>query len=139
MSENHEKPTSIEQALAELEQATRAGAFRPTPLDIKALLNGASEAETPWIIRYRKTVAAAAVVFATGVWGAMFAMQIGDVQRVKLASSNQPAGVYAAVAFQNCVAGPKGSLTAACKTFDVDTDGDVDLADISSIQLAYSR
>ncbi len=139
MSENNDKLTAIEQALAELQRADRAGTFRPTPLDTKALIDGASESEMPWIIRYRKVAVAASVLLAAGVWASMFAMQLGDVHRIKLANSKQPAGVYAAASLQQCMTGPNGTLLAACKGFDVDSNGHLDLADFSTYQRNFSQ
>ena len=43
-----------------------------------------------------------------------------------------------AVTFSECVAGPSDAMVSGCDTYDYDSDGDVDLADISSYQLAYA-
>lgn len=139
MSENHEKLTRIEQALADLERADRAGTFRPTPLDTKALLDTTHDPKTPWIFRYRKVAVAATILLATGVWVTMFAMQIGDVQSVKLTHAKQQTEMLAAISIQECIAGPQYALSSVCKAYDVDADGDVDLADISSFQLAQNQ
>jgi len=139
MPENRDNLTGDEKALAELERLERAGVFRPTPVDLQAVLDTGRDPRTPWIYKHRVSVVAASVVLAAGVWVTMFATQLGDLHRAKLAQDSRSTGALAAATIQSCVAGPQRSLSRACKSFDTDTDGDVDLADIRSFQIAYNR
>ena len=41
-------------------------------------------------------------------------------------------------AFQACVSGPAGGIVGACRCFDMDGDGDVDLADFIQFQICFT-
>ncbi len=133
----------IETALSELDAAKRAGVFRRTPVELRDLQHAhatASDARPQWLTLKLWPVAAA-ILLAIGVSSWMFAGELAELRRQsRMASTANPAmtgGAY--VAFNTCFNGPRtGRDNADCGGQDYDADGDVDLADFRSYQLAYA-
>jgi hypothetical protein len=121
MTENSGQLDPVERTLRDLQGAERAGVFRPTRVDARALLQEPARTGST-VFLLRRIAVAAVILVAVSVWG-------WGVMRQNTA---------AAVTFSDCVAGPSDTLVSGCDTYDYDADGDVDLADISSYQLAYA-
>lgn len=116
----------LESRLAGLTEAERAGVFRPTRLDATRLMRVGG----PGRFAALRWVAAATLFFmvTAGVWTAMFRWNLADLRQT-----------FASAPITDCLAGPRGNLPASCNTHDLDADGDVDLADLSSFQTAYAQ
>lgn len=139
-------PDTLEEALGELHTASRAGVFEQTPVDTRQLLD-TSLAPT-WVSMLRRARVwvplAAAAVLAIGVWGAMFSHQIASIRSRQqfldrgTSSAGSAVGDTISVTFAGCQAGPGVVVLSGCRTHDYDADGDVDLADFGTYQLAYA-
>lgn len=122
----------IERALFELDEAERAGVFEPTPL------RGGQHGLRPLFRSYRFWVPfAAAAMLAISVWTTMFVVEINSIRakRTDLLTSGK-VNPGESVAFADCLSGPGRDLTSRCMVFDLDADGDVDLADFGRSQQA---
>jgi hypothetical protein len=119
----------LESSLLELRQAENAGVFRPTRVDARQLMRSGPPRRLA--IRW---AAAAALLLAVGtVWTTMFYMNLTKLR------DGRGGGALASVSITDCLAGPRGSQPGHCLAYDLDADGDVDLADLGSFQLAYAE
>jgi len=132
MNDDSGKLNPIETALGELAEAQRARVFHATRVDASALL--AAPTSGPWWNRSRRTgtvirglAIAAVLALAVGVWGWMFAQELGSLR--------PPAGCEGK--FQDCLTGPLAQAGSARGSYDHDSDGDVDLRDIRELQNSY--
>lgn len=142
LNDREQQHDFIEAALRELDAAEHAAVFRRTAMDASALLGGAS-ARHPATIRWarlRWVPLAAAAMVAVGVWSWMFHGELAGLRK-----KAQPVTGGASLTtgerncdgvFSNCFSGPKPTALASCRTFDFDDDGDVDLMDFRSYQIA---
>ena len=139
--QNHLDP--IEDAIAELNAAERAGVFNRSPIEAHELL--AADRVPDWARSPRALLrlwpVAAVVGLAAVVWSWMFYAEITDLRQRSMllanASRSHAAEEYAP--FNTCFRGPRGqSVGGDCRPHDLDTDGDVDLADFRNFQLAYA-
>lgn len=129
---------NLEQTLLELAQAEQAGVFRRTPLGPCALdppielseLLGRSRRWRLWV------PLSAAALLVIGVWGALFQSEFASIREKDAASTMRVASAAGGTPLSGCMVGPGKNIPADCSRFDRDTDGDVDLADISLVQLA---
>jgi len=137
---------SIEAGLAELSDAQRAGLFHPTRLDRSWLVDPGTTTAShrPGWLRFMsrgRTVAAAAVLFlAFTVWTGMFVWQLSSMRGVESATpltllEGRPSRT---AQFVTCLDGPVADGKSECRDLDRDHDGDVDLADFGSLQIAYA-
>ena len=127
MTDNHEP---IESRLLELHEAQRAGVFRPTRIDAAGLLR--SPAARTWSWGRVRWAAAAAVLLAAVTWSGFFYFNLAELR------DGRPQ-LLAAGSIADCLSGPRSTLSAQCRPFDLDQDGDVDIADLSSYQVAYAN
>lgn len=148
MSDRKPRFPSLEDALGEADAAARGGVFRRTSLDARQLLSqspavqtgGGSAAANPHRSALsgraaRGWLAAAAVFALLGVgWNLIFFREFGEM-RERLAIKDNKSRSMAVLA---CVAGPIGDLAQDCNSYDYDSDGDVDMADVQSYQLALA-
>ena len=126
-----------ESALCDADQARRAGVFRATPLDARSLISQAgSDGTRPRRIALRFAAVAALLVITLLVWGGMFASQLAQL-KARSRGTTAPQ-VASAESISSCLGGPAGALSTPCRSFDLDADGDVDMADVSRYQLAYA-
>lgn len=77
--------------------------------------------------------AAAAFALLAVSWSLIFYREFGEM-RERLADSSAQAQSHLLA----CVSGPTSNLPADCGSFDSDSDGDVDLADWRSHQIAVA-
>ena len=129
----------IEGSLEELRAAEQAGVFGRTRVDTSTLVSGLVPLAGRRLALFLVPLAAA-VVLAVGVGSWMFMAELGAVRhRVQMAAAlaNPPQDSRTASLAQ-CLAGPRELVEAVCGQHDYDSDGDVDLADVSAYQLAYS-
>ncbi len=137
MSDRPDQLDPLEAALHEAELAERAGVFRATRLDAPSLaLQAGSDGPRRRRGMLRWAAVAALVVITVSVWGGMFASQIAQLRARSRGTTILQ--VASAESISSCLAGPAEALSAACRAFDYDADGDVDMADVSSYQLAYA-
>lgn len=122
---------NLECRLGELNEAERAGVFRASRVDPRQLMRAGGSVRSS-SLRYA-AAAALFLVVTSGVWTAMFQWNLSSLRQDR--GSNQ----LATIAIGDCLAGPRGNLPSACNTYDLDSDGDVDLADLSSFQTAYAQ
>ncbi len=129
----------IEDGLAELAEAQRAGVFGRTPIDAGQCLL-ADEPRAPVNVRRlmaRLMPVAAVLVLAVTVWTTMFALQLSEIRENKqmLAAGQAKPDT----SFATCMNGPSGDgLSGQCGELDRDTNGQIDLRDFGSYQLAYA-
>ena len=139
MHDDRRQLDPIEEGLAEMAQAQRAGVFGRTPVDLAQCLL-ADEPAAPVNVRglmIRLMPVAAVLLLAFTVWTTMFAMQLSEIREKKqLLAARQvaPDTSYAA-----CMNGPTGDgLSDQCGQLDRDTNGLIDLRDFGAYQLAYA-
>ena len=132
----------VEERLLDLGTADNGGAFRRTRVDARTPLAQEHAVGSSGVRRValRLLPVAAALAMAGGVWGWMFNNQLNEVRERKLAAANQTTTVRVGAAdFSSCLSGPShGVLAYDCREHDYDGDGDVDLADFSAYQLAFT-
>lgn len=131
-SEKRRSDEQLEKALAEVLDAERAGVFRNTMVQSVRESSGIPLVGSP---RFWVPLAAAAAL-AFGVWGLMFARYLGEIREQAAQNSAILRTESLAVAFSGCMNGPGIAGNATCARLDLDSDGDVDLADFSRSQLA---
>ncbi len=133
----------LERHLLELKQAERDGVFSRTRVDDRMLRTPEPDVNPTLrlgVMRRWGTVAAA-VVLVVGVWSAMFTFKIHDVRRSRHIVENRGGGAARVIApgdILRCIGGPSEPAGNQCRRHDYDSDGDVDLADFQSYQLAYA-
>ncbi len=81
----------------------------------------------------RRVAVAAVVLIAVSIFGWVFSRQGAETPSQFIRTE-----LVATASFSDCVAGPADAAGAGCDPYDYDADGDVDLADIRSYQLAYA-
>lgn len=127
---------SFETTLIRVEAAEKARVFSPTPIDPVALLR---TPKTMTGIRFARQLKfalpfAAAAMLVMGVWGAMWNSQLGRLRDHKVVLTYSVVENDCDGSFLKCFNGLDHAKT-ACRTFDYDRDGDVDLADYRTYQV----
>ena len=141
MGDERSQLDPVENRLVELRAAEEAGVFNRTELDAEALLRGGLAARPAfhWRFALRWVAMAAAVALAVGVWSTMFASKIGEGRGGHAALPVTQADTGKANGeFIGCFAGPSERRAKDCRSYDYDSDGDVDLADFRAYQVAYA-
>ena len=139
MDQDRSPARPIEHALLELHEAEAAGVFERTAVDAKPLLNTgefSSRARfAQWSIVGLPVAACLALAIGVGSW-----MFQGEFARIRAIRDGRATVVAMAdgVDFTNCLAGPGVDVVNGCATLDYDLDGDVDLVDFRSYQLAFA-
>ena len=139
--DNQRQLDPIEEALRELGLAEQAGLFQPTRVDANQWLQ-ASQDEGPYsrrVARFWWSAVAAAVVLAAGVSTWLFQAELSAVRDRSMLASREAVTIPGDCrdrTILGCVTGPSQLASAACVAHDYDTDGDVDLADFRTYELA---
>ncbi|MBI1825333.1 MAG: hypothetical protein HY287_13745 [Planctomycetes bacterium] len=135
-----------EDALRELHDAELTGVFQRTVLpalsqESRRKVNSDFSPASSWASRGVMLGLAATLLMAIGVWTTMFGYQISRLRQDAatpggevVASNSAPTSEIDQ--FERCLAGPGGSKTGACASFDYDRNGRVDLHDFSARQRA---
>lgn len=128
----------LEQALLELAQGEQAGVFLRTHISPDVFGSPHEPAHAaPWFRTFRLWVPlSAAALLVIGVWGALFQSEFASIRKKNAESSMRVASAVGGTPLSGCMVGPGKNIPADCSRFDRDIDGDVDLADISLVQLA---
>ena len=131
----------IEKALRELGFAEQARLFQPTCVDANQLFQASQDAGPPSrrVARFWWSAVAAAVVLAVGVSSWLFQAELSAVRDRSMLASREAVtnpGDCRDWSILGCVSGPSQVASAACVAHDYDTDGDVDLADFRTYELA---
>ncbi len=139
--------TPMEKLLKEAAAAESAGVFSQTRIDASRLLRESSEVPVPLAVTIgRKWIPVVATIgLAAVVWSAMFYVKLSDIGEQSRVASQKIRDEAAGSAYISlCVSGPAAGAAAECKDskrkdrqYDFDTDGDVDLLDISKYQSQY--
>lgn len=134
---------AIERDLLILKEVEGAGVFRRTSLDSRALFvlepDPGQGLLTNSARRWIGITAALALV--VGSWGAMFAFKVGELRHTKLVANRtgpSAASVNGAEGILVCLGGPSAPALNRCRQHDYDSDGDVDLEDFQTYQLAFA-
>ena len=135
----------IEFSLRELADAERADLFRRTRVDARSLLRATSGPKrtilTVHTLRWGSI--AALFVMAATIGGWAFITRTGSTRLTSI-----PVGTIASAingcdgTFSGCLTGPNGTPPSACRGYDYDADGDIDLVDARTYQLncnAFTR
>ncbi len=141
----------LERLMAEAAQAERAGVFQATEIEAASLLSRPA-VRPSWFRRHQHALVglpvAACLAFVAvlgtlhfGVPGTITQVAINDSNGESSMTSNTApaAGHRTEDVLMSCFSGPGGGfLSAECAIADLDSDGDVDLADFSAFQLAQA-
>jgi hypothetical protein len=138
MNEPFEQLDTLERDLLDLHAADKAGVFRRTRVDRRALLRSPRSRQTSFSFfkSYRLLVPiAACFVMAVGVWSIMFHTEVAPVNGGASLVANNSGGGSLGGGIQACVGGPGSMEDPSCSAYDYDSDGDVDLMDFSRHQM----
>ena len=139
----------LERLMAEAAQAEQAGVFQPTEIDGAGLM-GRSASKPSWFRRHQHALVGlpvAACLAFVAVLGTLQYGGPGSFTSVAINHSNpdnnMTSGMSAAAGprmtdmLMSCFSGPgREFVSSDCATADLDSDGDVDLADFGAFQLA---
>ena len=141
MTNSRNELENLEKALLELDAAEKAGLFQSTSLDPQRLLAHSlpPQRAAAWRLAWRLLPVAALVALAIGLWSWMFTQGPG-ARRTPNAVATGLAGAYGGGdgSFYQCFGGPNEAAARGCREHDYDADGDVDLADFGTFQLALA-
>jgi hypothetical protein len=139
MTDDLRQLDGVEETLLELDTAETAGLFRRTRIDAGRLVARSAPVGRGRSVRLALRVipAAAAVVIAVGAGMWMFraepdSIRGRDAATTSVAAASDPCDI----SFPLCLKGPGEGVLGKCLPHDYDSDGDVDLADFRSYQLA---
>ncbi len=138
----------LERLMAEAAQAEQAGVFQATEIEAASLLSRPA-VRPSWFRRHQHALVGlpvAACLAFVAVLGTLHYGAPGTFTQVVVNSptgeNNMTSDASAAVGHRtadvlmSCFSGPgRGFLSTECATADLDSDGDVDLADFSAFQL----
>jgi len=146
MTERPDKLDSVELLLGELRDAKHAGLFERTSVSLGAA-NAASAHNQPglpaWVLHLRRrwVPIAAALGLAVTAWSFLFSRELNRLRQERIVGSAAPLAPDATPGDQfafGCLSGPGGTIDDGCRSFDLDTDGKVTLADFRRHQLAMA-
>jgi hypothetical protein len=128
----------IEISLRELADAEQADLFRKTRVDARSLLRMTSGPKrTTLTVRTLRWGSIAAVfALAATICGWIFTTGTESTRMTSI-----PIGTIASATtgcdgtFSGCLTGPNGTPQSACRGYDYDADGDIDLVDARTYQL----
>lgn len=141
MHDEREQLTAIEQALAELDEARRAGVFGRTAVSASCLRDApASRRPVPFFASWRHfgLPAVACMALMIGMGAYMFHREVTGIRGKLPGAACLVAGARPTTAFNLCFGGPGSGQMPRCNVYDCDTDGDVDLADFASYQVVMA-
>ncbi len=141
MTNERNELETLEKALLELDAAERASLFQRTSLDTQRLLARSPQPEraAAWRLALRLLPVAAVVAITIGVWSWMFTHEPSALRGPNTVAT-APADAYGGSdgSFYECFGGPSEAPATGCREYDYDADGDVDLADFGTFQLAFA-
>lgn len=143
MNDDRKQLDSIESGLVELQAMDEAGVFDSTEVDLRIVLDtprGSSTHRLHFPAR-RWLSAAAMIVVAVGLWGVLFhspALVSPPIDITTAANAPDARFGLANGSIMACLSGPQDVARGTrCESHDYDADGDVDLADFQTFQVAY--
>ncbi len=132
----------VESMLLELDAVEQAGVFQRTAIDAVGLVSEPVPVNQSSRLRIllRLAPVAATVALAVGVWSLQSNDGINSTAQPGSGSGSMASASFASCGdgFLGCFTGPTDGVPADCQSHDYDSDGDVDLADFSTYQLAYA-
>lgn len=139
MDQDRSPTNPIERALLELHEAEAAGVFGRTAVNAKPLLSSAAFSSRVRLARWSIVglPVAACLALAIGVGSWMFHAEFARIRAIRDGQGTVVA-MADGVDFTNCLAGPGVDVVNGCATLDYDLDGDVDLVDFRTYQLAFA-
>ena len=150
MKSDQKDPVDLVESLwRELEQADRAGVFSATEAP-RALSDRAGRSSAPqvavhanpaWMgpLRRRWVGIAAMLGLVVSVWAFLFARELDRLREGRTPGGGlvTRSGEWGEHRFAlGCLSGPGGSIDDRCRDFDLDTDGQITLADFGAHQRA---
>ena len=142
MTEPFDQLDTLERDLLDLSEAEGAGVFQKTRVDAASLVRSAPRHRVPLFARHRLLLvpAAACLIMVIGVWSVVFGPATGSRNgRTPLAGNVYSGAPGAALGeFGGCFHGPDLEQNSTCTAYDYDSDGDVDLADFTTYQMAFA-
>lgn len=150
MSNQRNQIDPVEALWREFHEADRAGVFARTPVSIDAARSSTAPTEAiapalpAWVLQVRRrwVPIAALLAVVVSVWGFLLSRELNHIQDGRspsvatLAQAGDDIGHRFAL---RCLNGPGGSIDEGCRSFDLDTDGQITLADYGAHQLAPTR
>ena len=124
-----------------------AGLFAATRVDIERLVRPQPAGEVPFFASWRKfrlPAVACLALFACATV-IMFRMELKSIadRQAMVAQNGNGSTDASSVAFNECfggpTGGPTGGISSGCSTHDYDRDGDIDLQDFMSYQIAFKN
>ena len=142
MTEPFDQLDTLERDLLDLSEAEGAGVFQETRVDAASLVRSASRRRAPLLSRHRLLLipAAACLILVIGVWSVVFGPATNSRNGGTPLAGNVYSGAPGAALgdFGGCFHGPDLERDSACTSYDYDSDGDVDLADFTTYQMAFA-
>jgi len=139
MIEDFDKLDPVEELLRELADTERAELFRKTRVDARSLLRAVyPDNPAPRVLRGMRWMPIAAVLgVAATICGWAFTTRTGATRQLPLPSGTMTASATGGCdgTFFGCLTGPKVAPPSACRGYDYDADGDIDLVDARTFQL----
>jgi hypothetical protein len=142
MTEPFDQLDTLERDLLDLSEAEGAGVFQKTRVDAVSLVRSVPPHRVPLLARHRLLLvpAAACLIMVIGVWSVLFGPATTSPNGGTPLAGNIYSGAPGAALgeFGGCFHGPNLEQNAGCATYDYDADGDVDLADFTTYQMAFA-
>ena len=143
MSDPTEHRDPLEDSLGELRRMEDAGLFAATRVDAERLVRPRPAGEVPFFASWRKfrlpAVACLALFACATVILFRREMKSDAVRQAMVAQNDNGSADASSVAFNDCLAGPTGGIGSGCAAHDYDRDGDIDLQDFMSYQIAFKN
>jgi len=142
MNDDRKHLDPIESGLVELQAMNEAGVFDSTEVDPRIVLDmprGSSTHRLRFPAR-RWLSAAAMIVVAVGLWGVLFHSPTLVSPPIDTTTAAAPDARFGLAngSIMACLSGPRDIAQGSrCESHDYDADGDVDLADFQTFQVAY--
>ncbi len=147
MQDQRQQLDPVESLWRALDEAERGGVFGRTPVSLETAGSvadspGATEPTLPvWVLHLRRhwVRIAAMLALVVSVWGFLLVRELNHIRKDRapaIASVTQPGDTLGDRFALRCLSGPGGSIVEGCRSFDLDTDGQVTLADYGALQRA---
>jgi len=147
MSDQRNQLDPVEALWRELNAAEHGGVFARTPVSLETVdtLPDPQRVGDPllpaWVVylRRRWVPVAAMLALVVSVWGFLLARELNHIREDRAATAaslTRPGDKLGDRFALRCLSGPGGSIDEGCRSFDLDTDGQVTLADYGALQRA---